>query len=338
MVRWGIIGLGRIADTEIAPAITTSPHGELLGVVSRDPGRADAFAARHGAARALTSFGDLLADPGVDAVYIATPNGLHAGQVMEAAAAGKHVMCDKPLALSVADARRAVAVCDEAGVGLGITFQTRFHDHFNRFREAVQDGSLGEIRVVQVEMSPGRTLLKGWRTDPALAGLGALNNLGVHAFDLISWLLGAGVTEVTALAGHEGGLEPETLALVLLRYGTGALAYVNVNQSVAFPRADITVYGTKGRVVGRSVTRMNMEGTLSILTEAGETTIETASYHAYRGAVMAFEDAVTAGRGPSPSGLDGVRSVELTSAIAESLRDGRTIAMAAQAVDPPSVP
>jgi len=80
-----------------------------------------------------------------------------------------------------------------------------------------------------------------------------------------------------------------------------------------------------------------MEGTLSILTEAGETTIETASYHAYRGAVMAFEDAVTAGREPSPSGLDGLRSVELTSAIAESLRGGRTIAMA-QAVDPPSVP
>ena len=329
MVRWGIIGLGRIADTEIAPAITTSPHGELRAVVSRDQGRADAFAGRHGAARALTSFDELLADPGVDAVYIATPNALHADQVMAAARAGKHVMCDKPLALSVAGARQAVATCEEAAVRLGITFQTRFHDHFGRFREVVQDGSLGEIRVVQVEMSPGRTLLKGWRTDPALAGLGAVNNLGVHAFDLISWLLGTEAAEVTAMAGHEGGLEPETLALVLLRYGTGALAYVNVNQSVAFPQADITVYGTKGRVVGRSVTRMNMEGTLDILTEEGQTTIETASYHAYRGAVMAFEDAVSTGREPSPSGLDGLRSVELTSAIAESMRSGRTAAVKA---------
>jgi 1,5-anhydro-D-fructose reductase (1,5-anhydro-D-mannitol-forming) len=327
MVRWGIIGLGRIADTEIAPAITASPQGELRGVVSRDQGRAEAFAGRHGAAKALTSFDELLADPGVDAVYIATPNALHADQVMAAARAGKHVMCDKPLALSVAGARQAVATCEEAAVRLGITFQTRFHDHFSRFREVVQDGSLGEIRVVQVEMSPGRTLLKGWRTDPALAGLGALNNLGVHAFDLISWLLGTEATEVTAMAGHEGGLEPETLALVLLRYGTGTLAYVNVNQSVAFPQADITVYGTKGRVVGRSVTRMNMEGTLDILTEEGEATIETASYHAYRGAVMAFEDAVSTGREPSPSGLDGLRSVEVTSAIAESMRSGRTVAV-----------
>jgi len=329
MVRWGIIGLGRIADTEIAPAITVSPQGELRAVVSRDQGRAEVFAGRHGAARALTSFDELLADPEVDAVYIATPNALHAEQVVTAAKAGKHVMCDKPLALSAEDANRAVAACAEAAVKLGITFQTRFHDNYGRFRELVQDGSLGDIRVVQVEMSPGRTLLKGWRTDPALAGLGAINNLGVHAFDLIRWLLGAEAIEVTALAGHEGGLVPETLALVLLRYATGALAYVNVNQSVAFPQADITVYGTKGRVVGRSTTRMNMEGTLDVLTDQGETTIETASYHAYRGAVMAFEDAVATGREPSPSGLDGLRSVELTGAIEESLQAGQTIAVPA---------
>ncbi len=329
MVRWGIIGLGRIADTEIAPAITASPQGELHGVVSRDQGRAEAFAGRHAAARALTSFDELLADPQVDAVYIATPNALHAGQVVASARAGKHVMCDKPLALSITDARRVVAACEEAGVRLGITFQTRFHDNFSRFRELVQDGSLGEIRVVQVEMSAGRTLLKGWRADPALAGLGAINNIGVHAFDLIRFLLRAEVTDVTAMAGHEGGLAPETLALVLLRYGSGALAYVNVNQSVAFPQADITIYGTKGRVVGRSCTRMNMKGTLSILTGEGETTVETASYDAYRGAVTAFEDAVAAGRDPSPSGLDGLRSVELTSAIAESLSSGRTTAVTA---------
>ena len=329
MVRWGIIGLGRIADTEIAPAISASPHGALHGVVSREQGRAESFAGRHGAARALTRFEDLLADPAVGAVYIATPNALHADQVVAAARAGKQVMCDKPLALSVADARRAVAACVEAGVRLGIMFQTRFHDNFSRLREVIQDGSLGEIRVVQVEMSSGRTLLQGWRTDPALAGLGTINNIGVHAFDLVRYLLGTEVTEVTALTGHEEGLAPETLALVLLRYGTGTLAYVNVNQSVAYPQADLTVYGTRGRVLGRSCTRMNMTGTLAIMTEAGETTVETASYDAYKGAVMAFEQAVLAGHEPSPSGLDGLRSVELTSAIAAALGEGRTMTVTA---------
>ena len=176
-----------------------------------------------------------------------------------------------------------------------------------------------------IDLTPDRALPGCW-----IAGPGFRQHfLQGGRIDLIGWLLGAEPTEVTALAGHEGGFDPETLALVLLRYGTGALAYVNVNQSVAFPQADITVYGTKGRVVGRSCTRMNMEGTLDIVTEQGETTIETASYHAYRGAVMAFEEAVAAGREPSPSGLDGLRSVALTSAIAESLRDGRAIAVTA---------
>lgn len=320
-IRWGITGLGRIAGTEIAPAIAASPHGVLRGVASRDQGRADAFADRHGAARAVASYGDLLADPELDAVYIATPNAQHVDQVVAAAAAGKHVLCDKPLALSAADARRAVSACERAGVRLGITFQTRFHDNFGHFRDVIQDGSLGEIRAVQVEMSSGRTLLQGWRTDPALAGLGVINNIGVHAFDLIRFLLGAEVTEVTALTGHEPGLVPETLALVLLRYTSGALAYVNVNQSVAYPQADITVYGTRGRVIGRSCTRMNMAGTLAILTPEGETTLETASYHAYQGVVTAFEEAVLARRQPSPSGEDGLRSVELTDAIATSLRE-----------------
>jgi 1,5-anhydro-D-fructose reductase (1,5-anhydro-D-mannitol-forming) len=329
MVRWGIIGLGRIADTEIAPAITASSHGVLHGVVSRDQGRADAFAARHGAARALTSYKNLLTDPGVDAVYIATPNALHPDQVVAAAEAGKHVLCDKPLALTIADAQRAVTACEQAGVRLGITFQTRFHNNFDRFRDVVQDGSLGDIRVIQVEMSAGRTLLKGWRTDPALAGLGTINNIGVHAFDLIRFLLGAEATEVTALTGHEEGLVPETLALLLLRFADGTLGYVNVNQSVAFPQADITVYGTKGRVVGRSCTRMNMTGTLSITTEETEITLPTASYEAYKNVVMAFENAVTLGREPSPSGLDGLRSAELTAAIAESLSTGRTVAVPA---------
>ena len=267
--------------------------------------------------------------PAVGAVDSARPNALHADQVGAAGRAGKQVMCDKPLALSIAGARRAVTACEEAGVKLGITFQTRFHGNFSRLREIIQDGTLGEIRVVQVEMSSGRTLLKGWRTDPALAGLGTINNIGVHAFDLIRYLLGTEVTEVTALTGHEEGLAPETLALVLLRYGTDVLAYVNVNQSVACPQADITVYGTKGRVVGRSCTRMNMSGTLAIMTEASETILETASYDAYKGAVMAFERAITASREPSPSGLDGLRSVELTTAIAESLSEGRTMAVTA---------
>src|ERR1039457_4728889 len=137
MVRWGIVGLGRMADTEIAPAINARQHGVLQAVISRDPRRAESFAQRRHAVHGLTSYGGMLADPEVDAVYIATPNALHADPVVEAAQAGKHFMCDKPLATSTAEDRRAVAACEAAGGRLGVTFPTRVHAALIPCREAL---------------------------------------------------------------------------------------------------------------------------------------------------------------------------------------------------------
>ena len=122
---WGIVGPGRIAGAQIAPAIAAAPNSTLISVVGRDLGRATEFAKAHGAVQALESYPAMLADPAVQAVYIATPNALHAGQVIAAAGAGKHVLCDKPLAVTVPDARRCLEECRAAGVRLGLTFQTR---------------------------------------------------------------------------------------------------------------------------------------------------------------------------------------------------------------------
>jgi predicted dehydrogenase len=236
---WGIIGLGRIAATQIAPAITAAPNSTLISVVSRDLGRATEFAKAHGAAQALDSYPAMLADPAVQAVYIATPNALHAGQVIAAAQAGKHVLCDKPLAVTVPDARRCVEECRAAGVRLGLTFQTRRHDGLAEAAELVRSGAIGKVVVAEVQMSAGRNLPGGWRTDPALAGLGTINNIGVHAFDVLRYLIGAEVTEVAAMVDAEPGFDVDTTALVLLRFSTGTLGYVNANQSVPNARDDI---------------------------------------------------------------------------------------------------
>ena len=123
---------------------------------------------------ALDDYVKMLADPAVRAVYIATPNALHAEQVIAAARAGKHVLCDKPLALTVTDARRCVEECRSAGVRLGITFQTRYYDGIADAAKLVRDGGIGDVIMAEVTMSAGRNLPRGWRTDPALAGLGTL--------------------------------------------------------------------------------------------------------------------------------------------------------------------
>lgn len=322
---WGIVGLGRIAGSQIAPAITASAGGRLACVTSRDQGRAEEFARAHGAAVALDDYAKMLADPAVRAVYIATPNALHAEQVIAAARAGKHVLCDKPLALTVTDARRCVEECRAAGVRLGITFQTRYYDGIADAAKAVGDGEIGDVIAAEVTMSGGRNLPRGWRTDPSLAGLGTLNNIGVHAFDLLRYLLGSEVSEVVAMTGAEPGYRVETTALALLRFACGTIAYVNANQSVPHSRDDIVLYGSRGRVLGLNLSRPDREGTLSIITAAGERTFPAATRDGYRRVVEAFAGAVSSDRDPSPAGEDGVRSVQLTTAIAQAMAEHRVV-------------
>jgi 1,5-anhydro-D-fructose reductase (1,5-anhydro-D-mannitol-forming) len=322
---WAIAGLGKIASTQIAPAIARSATSTLVSVVSRDQAKAEAFAKEHGARRGTNTYQDMLADPEVDAVYIATPNAMHAGQVIEAAAAGKHVLCDKPLATSVADAERAVDACHSSGVRLGITFQTRFHDGVAEARRLVSDGALGRPVIAQVQVSAGRNLPVSWRLDPELAGLGTINNLGVHGLDVLRYILDDEVTEVTALTDNEPGYLVDTTALVLLRFARGTLAYVNANQSVRYPQDDIAVYGTDGRVFLRNLSRPGRDGTVSVVTATGSTQVPGFSRDGYLRVIDAFAAAVRENRDPSPSGEDGLRSVELTAAIAQALAERRAV-------------
>ncbi|MBO0730032.1 MAG: Gfo/Idh/MocA family oxidoreductase [Acidimicrobiaceae bacterium] len=325
-VGWGIVGIGFIADSGMAPAIATLDESHLEGVVSRDAERARAFADKHHASHAYTDFAEMLANPQVDAVLITTPNALHAEQVVQAAKAGKHVLSDKPLALSVAEAERAVDECRRAGVKLGINFQTRHHTCFQESRNVIAAGGIGDPLVVQLEVGAGAGGLKGWRTDPGLAGLGSINNVGVHGYDLLRFLLGAEVTEVVALLDVGRKPELETLAISLLRFDNGTLAYVNTNQKVPNHQPDIQIYGTKGRIVGHNITRPWLEdGELRVLTAEGESVTRHSSLDAFRRCVHAFNQAVLENTEPNASGTDGLRSVQLTEAMARSAREGKVV-------------
>ncbi len=325
--RWGLVGLGRIADTEILPGIRGLDGHELSVVVSRDRAKADEFAASHGAGRGTTSYEEMLQSDDVDAVYIATPNALHAEQVVAAAAAGKHVLCDKPLATSVSDAKKAIDACEDAGVRLGLMFQTRRHEGMTEAVEAVRSGILGRVVMAQVEMSAGRNLPKGWRTDPSLAGLGTINNIGVHGFDLLRYLLGAEVVEASAMVDREEGFSVDTAAAVLLRFDNGTLAYVNANQAVPYARDDVVLYGTEGRVLGRNLSRPRRQGSLIVTTASGESEHAADTSGGYRATLAAFAESVEADEEPSPSGVDGLRSVELTTAIARAIETGAVVRM-----------
>lgn len=324
---WGIISTGKVISNHIAPAIDSLDSSALAAVYSRDYARAEAFVSDYPGATPYDDYDQMLTDPAVQAVYIASPNALHANQVLTAARAGKHVLCDKPLATSAVVAENLVDECDAAGVSLGITFQTRFHEGMATIRKAIADGAVGSVITGHLEMSSGRTLLSGWRTDPEMAGLGVVNNIGVHGYDLLRYLLGAEITEVSAMTSAEDSLALDTTAVALLRFDTGPIFSVQVNQAVPHHQPDLVIYGSAGRIVGHNVTRHGLTGTVAITTSADERMLNVSSANAYRDLVNSFNAAILDQRSPKPSGRDGLVSVQVTAALAEAAASGRTVAV-----------
>jgi 1,5-anhydro-D-fructose reductase (1,5-anhydro-D-mannitol-forming) len=214
--------------------------------------------------------------------------------------------------------------CGKAGVKLGINFQTRYQSCFLEAGRLIKGGELGDIQLVQIEVSNGGAPLRSWRSDPDLAGLGTTNNIGVHAYDLLRFLLDAEITEVTVLTDVGRGRELEVMALALMRFSNGTMAYVNANQLYPNNQPEIDVYGSKGRITASRVTRPWMDGEMRVLTETGENVTQETSQDCYRRVIDDFNRAVLESRDPHATGLDGLRSVQLTEAMARSAREGRT--------------
>jgi predicted dehydrogenase len=217
IVRWGIIGAGDIAERVMAPAMHQAPHSTLVAVARRDRAGAEDFATRHGARRAYESAEALLRDPEIDAVYVATPVARHCPDTLAAAAQGKHILCEKPLALTVEEGERMRDACASAGVRFMTCFYQRFNARHRRIREVLAAGTIGRVTAARLNFS-GRSVDRpgAWRQDPAQAGGGCYMDNASHGIDLVRFLLGD-IVAVGAFdwrAGHRW-LSPATGAPVI---------------------------------------------------------------------------------------------------------------------------
>jgi xylose dehydrogenase (NAD/NADP) len=219
---WGILGPGRIAP-RIVRALTDNPRGELRAVAGRDPDRASAFAQRHRVAKTHPTFADLLADDAIDVVYIALPNGLHAEWTIRALEAGKHVLCEKPLALTVADVDAISDAAERNGRIAVEAFMYLHHPQTLRALEIVEAGTLGEIQVVSSAFSFLLTYPNDPRTDPELGG-GSLWDVGCYPVSISRRFAGEEPDAFGALARFDDRGVDRTF-VGQLRFPSGLLAH-----------------------------------------------------------------------------------------------------------------
>jgi 1,5-anhydro-D-fructose reductase (1,5-anhydro-D-mannitol-forming) len=251
VVRWGIIGLGDIAERNFVPAVAAAADTELVSVVSRSMSKAQAFAAKHRVTRAYDSLDSMLADPDLDAVYIATPNALHAEQTIAAARAGKHVLCDKPMALTEEEGERMIEESEKHGVKLAVAFRNRYHPAHVDTRRHVKAGDLGEIQYAKAQLFVGgkRGHWQGWRSDPAMGGSGSIVGQAVHPVDLLRFVLDSEVVELRCVTDEAPPARPvDESTYTLLTFRNGAHATVASGALVPNSDNDVVVYGSKAKI------------------------------------------------------------------------------------------
>jgi predicted dehydrogenase len=307
-IQFGILGCARICRRGLIPGIHSSGVARLAAIASRDANTAAAWATEFAIPRHYSSYEALVADPAIDAVYIPLPNELHREWVLRCAAAGKHVLCEKPLALNVAEAESMVAACREAGVILMEAFMWRHHPRVAHVRRMLAEGELGELRLVKMDFS--FDIDRGdWRLDPARGG-GALFDLGCYAINAARLFTGDEPIEVAARAHrYQSGVDM-TLAMAL-SFPQDRLALADC--SFECPnRNRLEIVGTKAAVELPDGVLPAVESQLVIRRGREAEVLSFPACDQYAEQVKAFCAGIAAGKLPAPAedGLNNMRAVE----------------------------
>jgi predicted dehydrogenase len=305
-VRWGLVGCGDISRKRVAPALRDLENCELVAVSRADAARAESFAKEFGAGRWHADWRGLVADPLVEAVYIATPVHLHAEQAIAAAEAGKHVLCEKPMALTVAECERMNAAAEANGARLGVAYYRRFYPAVERIRQILASGEIGIPVVAQLNaferFDPAPENARRWLLNKGLSGGGPMFDFGCHRVELLLSLFGMPV-HVKAVSGNvlfRREVEDTTCALIQFERGTQAV--LSVTHAAREPQDTLEIFGSEGSVRADVLN----EGALRIRSAGGER-IEAHPPHPnlHQPLIDDFTRAVIEGRQPRVGGRFG---------------------------------
>jgi predicted dehydrogenase len=244
-IRWGILGVAKIATEKVIPAMQKGQWSEVTAIASRDLAKARNAAAALGIPKAYGSYDELLDDPDIDAVYNPLPNHLHVPWTTKAAERGKHVLCEKPLALSADEARTLIGVRDRTGVKMQEAFMVRSHPQWLKARALVREGRIGELRSMLGVFSYFNRDPNNIRSVPEWGG-GGLMDIGCYLINTSRFIFEREPARVIGLLDHDPDLRIDRMATLMLDFGSGHSAGTCSTQMVFFQRMQI--FGTKGRL------------------------------------------------------------------------------------------
>ena len=326
-MHWAVVGASTIASDHMINALRSAGGGTIGWVVSGSESHGAAYAAKHGIAKASTDLDAMLADSGVAAVYISSTNEKHFAQAMACIAAGKHVICEKPLAMSLADAATMVRAADAAGVTFATNHHLRCSGSHRAVREIIAAGRIGDVLSLRihhaVHLPPH---LQGWRINDAGAGGGVIPDITVHDADCARFLLGQDPVSVVAQAGVSGmGKGVEDSVMSVWAMPSGAMVMAHESFTHPFAGSGFEVHGALGSIFARDVMTQTPVGEIELVITSGRELVPYSDHNLYVEAVQRFADAV-AGRGqPAADGRDGVKSLAVALAVREAAATGTRI-------------
>ena len=325
-VRFGIVGTSGHARRVAAPVLKASPQVALLGATGSAPDRAAKFAQQHGLPRSYRSLDEMLNDREVDAVWICSPNHLHAGQVAQCAAAGKHVLVEKPLATTCADAESAGRAADTARIMLRIGCQHRFRPAHRHIRELIATDAVGKLGYLRIhrfwrypyfeDMDPSGP--PQWRRSADESGGWVINDIGAHLLDLMLWMSGLkGTLAGAVLAAQQFDLPTDDSTAVLLRLGETGIGIMETSCANDSPGRRIEVYGSHGWIRADDT----LSGAAAVTTHVGRTLSfpPVQMLDTYSAEVADFVAAV---RGEPGIGADAAAGAALAAIIESAVKGG----------------
>jgi predicted dehydrogenase len=325
-VRYGILGFGHHAAKRLVPAFRGASSATLEGLWRRDAAKAAADAARFGVPRVFASAEELCASPDIDAVFVASPDALHLEHVSLAAQHGKAVLCEKPLAMSEAQAQQMLAATESAGVLFGVAQNMRYNLAIDLIRRWVAEDRIGTPQLMHVQFcyetakSP-----RAWINDASVALGGPIGDVGIHCIDAACYILGDTVSAVSTLAHRDADSgEVESHAVVSLQFSSGALGTVTVTTRAAY-RSLVEIVGTRGSLTCEDAMTVD-HPVLLVHRQGGKVVMEqpVSNQDAFSRMLDGFAEALLGGSAPyRAGGMEGVTNQRVLDAAYRSWSDGR---------------